>query len=151
MGKAKGQEKTGGRKKGTPNKVVPEIRLLARQHGAETIKKLLALMRGSDARLAKLERKIDKLPADSDEMGKLLMQLLALLTARNPANELGAAKEMLDRGWGKAAQPVTGADGEGPISIERIERYVIEAGDRQAIEDMTEGAPTRPDLNGGDE
>ncbi len=27
-------QKTGGRKKGTPNKVVPEIRTLARQHGA---------------------------------------------------------------------------------------------------------------------
>jgi hypothetical protein len=28
-----------------------------------------------------------------------------------------AAGILLDRGWGKAAQPVTGADGEGAIEI----------------------------------
>ncbi len=118
-------QKTGGRKKGTPNKVVPEIRTLARQHGAEVIKKLLTLMRGSDVRLAKLERKIDKVPADSDEMGKLLHQLLALLTASNPQNELGAAKELLDRGWGKAAQPHTGEEGEGPVVVEEVTHRII--------------------------
>ena len=122
MAAEKGTPKTpgSGRKKGTRNKVVPEIRTLARQHGAEVIKKLLTLMRGSDVRLAKLERKIDKVPADSDEMGKLLNQLLALLTASNPANELGAAKELLDRGWGKAAQPHTGEDGEGPVVVKGV-------------------------------
>ena len=127
MAKAKGSQKTGGRQKGTGNKVTPEIRLLARQHGAEAIEKLVSLMRGSDARLAKLERKIDKLPGDSDEMGSLLRELVGLLAGRNLPNELGAAKELIDRGWGKAALPLTSADGEGPITVERIERFIIQA------------------------
>ena len=33
-----------------------------------------------------------------------------------------AAGLLLDRGWGKAAQPVTGADAEGPIIVEIIQR-----------------------------
>jgi hypothetical protein len=33
------------------------------------------------------------------------------------ADRLHAAGMMLDRGWGKAAQPVTGQDGEGDIRI----------------------------------
>lgn len=125
MAARKGQKKTGGRKEGTPNKVTPEIRLLAREYSVEVIEKLASLMRGADARLAKLERRIDKLPNDSDEMGNLLRQLVGLLSGRNVQNELGAAKELLDRGWGKAPQPMTGADGEGPAIVE-IRRVIID-------------------------
>ena len=114
-------QKTGGRKKGTPNKVVPEIRTLARQHGAEAITKLVSLMRGEDEHLAKLERKVAKMPVDSDEMGNLLRQLVGLLSGRNLPNELGAAKELIDRGWGKAVQGVelAGPDG-GPIEVDDV-------------------------------
>ena len=39
-----------------------------------------------------------------------------------PAARVSAAGHLLDRGWGKAAQPLTGADTEGPIIVEIIQR-----------------------------
>lgn len=36
------------------------------------------------------------------------------------AARVTAAQALLDRGWGKAPQPMTGEDGDGPIRIERI-------------------------------
>lgn len=39
-----------------------------------------------------------------------------------PAARVSAANSVVERGWGKAAQPVTGEDGEGPAElIHRIE------------------------------
>lgn len=34
-----------------------------------------------------------------------------------PAARVAATKELLDRGWGKAVQPVAGPDGETPLVI----------------------------------
>ncbi len=34
-----------------------------------------------------------------------------------PAARVSAAQALLDRGWGKAAQPQTGEDGGGPVEI----------------------------------
>jgi len=34
------------------------------------------------------------------------------------AARVSAAQALLDRGWGKAAQPLTGEGGEGPIAVE---------------------------------
>jgi hypothetical protein len=40
---------------------------------------------------------------------------------------VAAANSLLDRGWGKAAQPVTGGDDEdSPVRIERIERVIVD-------------------------
>ena len=86
MAAEKGHKKWGGRRKGTPNKATREVRTLARQYGLEVIEKLAKLMRGQDKRLARLEARIDKLPADSEEMGDLLRQLLAVLSERNLQN-----------------------------------------------------------------
>lgn len=36
--------------------------------------------------------------------------------------QVQAAAILLERGWGKAAQPQTGEDGEGPILVEIIQR-----------------------------
>lgn len=36
------------------------------------------------------------------------------------AARVSAAKELLDRGWGKAAQPLTGEEGEGPIIFKTV-------------------------------
>ena len=33
------------------------------------------------------------------------------------AARVAAANALLDRGWGKAAQAITGEDGEGPVKI----------------------------------
>ena len=37
-----------------------------------------------------------------------------------PAARVAAANALLDRGWGKAAQPVTGEDGEGPLVVQIV-------------------------------
>jgi hypothetical protein len=38
---------------------------------------------------------------------------------------VSAAQALLDRGWGKAAQPVAGEEG-GPIILARIERVIVD-------------------------
>jgi hypothetical protein len=43
-----------------------------------------------------------------------------------PAARVSAAQALLDRGWGKAAQPVTGEGGEGPIKIQKIEVEIVD-------------------------
>jgi len=45
------------------------------------------------------------------------------------AARVAAATALLDRGWGKAAQPLTGEDGKGPAVIEVIRRIVDGAED----------------------
>jgi hypothetical protein len=34
-----------------------------------------------------------------------------------PAARVSAANSILDRGWGKPAQPLSGDDGEGPVQL----------------------------------
>ena len=72
---AKGR-KTGGRAKGTPNRVTAEIRTAAQAHGADAIAKLVELMNEGDT----------------------------------PQVQLAAAKELLDRGYGRSAQSVSVTD-----------------------------------------
>ena len=48
-------------------------------------------------------------PAAVRELARLATE------ADQGSTRVAAIKELLDRGYGKAAQPVTGADGEGPI------------------------------------
>jgi hypothetical protein len=38
---------------------------------------------------------------------------------------VSAAQALLDRGWGKAAQPVAGEEG-GPVIVARIERVIVD-------------------------
>ena len=63
------RQKTGGRAKGTPNKVAHEIRLLAQQHGADAIGTLVEIMTDPN---------------------------------RSETARIAAARELLDRGYGKA-------------------------------------------------
>ena len=37
-----------------------------------------------------------------------------------PSARVAAANSLLDRGWGKAPQPVTGEEGEGPLIVKII-------------------------------
>lgn len=86
-GRKKGGPKTGGRKAGIPNKATREIRGIAQQYGPAAIKKLAilgGLMPGG------------KGAADSEQA------------------RVSAITQILDRGYGKATQPVSGPDG-GPI------------------------------------
>lgn len=44
-----------------------------------------------------------------------------------PAARVSAATALLDRGWGKPAQAIAGADGESPLEIiGRIERVIVD-------------------------
>ena len=74
----KGQPKTGGRKKGTPNKATADIKALAQKHGPAAIAKLVSLMS----------------PAKGAEVPV--------------ATQTAAAKELLDRGYGRPAQMISG-------------------------------------------
>lgn len=78
---AKGK-KTGGRLKGSPNKVAAEIKALAQKHGPEMIEGLLAMARDENT---------------------------------PHAARIAAQREVLDRGFGKPAQAITGEGGEGPV------------------------------------
>lgn len=42
-----------------------------------------------------------------------------------PAARVSAANSILDRGWGKVAQPVQSGDGEGLTLVHRIERVIV--------------------------
>jgi hypothetical protein len=77
----------GGRQKGTPNKATADIKALAQPYGASAI-----------AALAQLAGLIAGMPA-----------------AESEATRVAAIKELLDRGFGRATQPVVGDTETGPI------------------------------------
>jgi hypothetical protein len=81
-GRPKGLPKTGGRQKGSLNRVTADVKALAQNHGGEAIAMLATI----------------------------------LTTSENDSARIAAAKELLDRGYGKSMQAVelSGADG-GPI------------------------------------
>lgn len=83
---------TGGRVAGTPNRATAEIKELARRWGPEAIQHL-AVMAG--------------LAAVSPGRGK---------AAESEQARLGALKEVLDRGYGRPAQPM-GSDPDEPIQV----------------------------------
>ena len=78
------KRKTGGRKKGTPNKVTKDAKILANGYGKEAIQILVDIMRNG----------------------------------RSEQVKVSAAREVLDRAYGKAPQAIqlSGEDG-GPITF----------------------------------
>jgi hypothetical protein len=92
-GRPTGRPKTGGRRKGVPNRTTAEIRAAAQKHGSEMITELVRLATNATSEQARV----------------------------------AAIKEVLDRGYGKTAQPLTGEGGEGPVrQILRIERVIVD-------------------------
>ena len=69
-----------------------------------------------------------KAPADIRSLARahtaMALQTLAGIAqhGESEAARVAAAIALLDRGWGKPSQPVTGEDGEGPIIVEIIHR-----------------------------
>lgn len=63
-GRPSGIPKTGGRKKGTPNKVTADVKSVAQEYGQEAIKSLVEIMRGTDyppaARVAASKEILDR-------------------------------------------------------------------------------------------
>lgn len=77
-------KKTGGRTKGTPNKVTADIRAAAQKHGEEALVILATIM----------------------------------TTSENDQARIAAAKELLDRGYGKSTQAVEMSGPEGaPLGV----------------------------------
>ena len=67
---------------------------------------------------------VDKIPAKIRALclkaaPEAIAELQRLMQDKNPAVRLAACKELLDRGIGKAAQPITGQD-EGPVIVKHI-------------------------------
>ena len=125
VGWAKGQSgNPNGRPVGARNKNTAECKELAGKYGPEAIKKLARLMRGKDRRTDNLIKQLTEANLDTKAGQTLAKQLLQALSERKPENELGAAKELLDRAYGKASQPLVGADG-GPAKIV-IERRIVD-------------------------
>jgi len=102
---ARGQPKTGGRQKGTPNKVTADVRALAQDYGKEAIEKLAKLMADGE----------------SEQV------------------QLAAARELLDRGYGKPTQ-VLGSDPEVPLLDRNFKVEFISAED--AYKAMLNGPAT---------
>lgn len=88
-----------GRKKGVPNKIPNDVKLLAQSFGPAAIEKLA-------------------------ELAGLLPKKEA---ASNEQTRVAAIKELLDRGYGKSAQPIIG-DALAPL-VHRIERVIIDPKD----------------------
>lgn len=96
-GKPKGLAKSGGRKKGTPNKVTASLKEIAREYTSEAIEALVAVIR--------------------EEGGSA---------------KVSAAKEILDRGYGKASTVLTGDEDGGPVHLAtRIELVGVRPDDNR--------------------
>ena len=94
-----GARENAGRKPGKPNKVTAEVRELAGKYGPDAIKAL--------AKLAGLSM---------DAEGK----------AESEAARVAAIKELLDRAYGKSAQPIDGDGAGGPIEhLHEIRRTLV--------------------------
>lgn len=62
MAKAKGSQKTGGRKKGSRNKATADIKAALQKHGQALVKALLALVKSKDekVRLGAIKEALDR-------------------------------------------------------------------------------------------
>jgi hypothetical protein len=98
---------TSGNPNGRP-RVVFEIRELARQYGPAAI-----------AKLAELSGLAPGTPAEAE------------------ATQVAALKELLDRGYGKAAQPLSGEDGNSPIAMHLVAATLVSEEIIAAMEQRT--------------
>lgn len=72
-----------------------------------------------------------KLPEDIKHIREIARQytaeavatLATAMTDGSDSAKVAAAKELLDRGWGKSAQPVTGEGGEGPVGHSVVVKF----------------------------
>jgi hypothetical protein len=101
---AKGR-KTGGRVKGSVNKLAADIKGLAQSYGPSAIRRLAelsGLLVGEDGQL--------------------------LPPAESQSTQTMAIKELLDRGFGKATQLIAGDDDEAPVAISMRVKFVRPSG-----------------------
>ena len=53
-------------------------------------------------------------------------RLVAWAESDNPRASVAASTALLDRGWGRAAQPLVGDDASCPPLVQRIERVIVD-------------------------
>ena len=94
-------KKTGGRQKGSNNKLTIEVKALAQSYGKDAIKRLAQLSGFL------VDERGEPIPGSD------------LHTA-----QIAAMKELLDRGFGRAMQPIVGDDDEDPIRVAMKVRFV---------------------------
>jgi hypothetical protein len=83
--------------------------------------------------LARSSRVAAEIKALARKHSKAAIKVLAAIMnqADGPATaRVSAAQALLDRGWGKAAQPVAGEDGGLPV-LAKIERVVVDTAKEQ--------------------
>jgi hypothetical protein len=102
-----------GRKAGQPNHVTVALKKLAQDYGPQSIRKLA-------------------------EMAGLIE---GVKPVEQSATQLGALRELLDRGYGRAVQPIDADDGE-PLIV-NIVRYSDVAETRQRTNQGVESASAR--------
>ena len=112
-GRPPGYPKTGGRQKGYVHPERESVRHLARQYGPAVIK-----------RLAEMAGVVDGFPP-----------------AQSEVSQVAAMRELLDRGFGRAVQPLSSADGE-PLIVQ-ILKFGTEPDEPAGLIDVTppRGAP----------
>jgi len=75
-----------------------------------------------------------KLPEDVKHVRELARQyteaaiatLASVMEDGSSSARVAAAQAMIDRGWGKAEQPITGVEGGAPIA-QRVEMVIVDA------------------------
>jgi uncharacterized protein YoaH (UPF0181 family) len=114
----KGHPKAGGRAKGTQNKATLEIKELARVHGPAGITRLAEIAFNDAPLEAVAVRGLQKLVADGASTADVVKFVRGAFQIRSDQTCVAAIKELFDRGYGKAIQPIAGsADGD-PIRNE---------------------------------
>lgn len=86
-GRPPGKPKTGGRRKGTPNKITADVKAVAQEYGREAVESLVEIMRGLEyppaARVAAskelLDRAYGKSPQAIQHSGKVDQPLVIVL------------------------------------------------------------------------
>lgn len=101
MAKVGGRREGAGRPKGSAAKATKDIKELAQSYGPSAIARL--------AQLSGFMVNEDGTPIQGSD---------------SHAAQIAAIKELLDRGYGRARQPVTGDDEEDPIRIAMKVRFV---------------------------
>lgn len=82
--------------------------------------------------ISKPSKAAGEIKALAKKHSKAAIKVLAAIMnqADGPATaRVSAAQALLDRGWGKAAQPVAGEDG-GAAVLARIERVIVDAAEK---------------------
>ena len=114
-GRPKGQPHTGGRVAGTPNKVTAEIRELARVHGPAGVERLAEIAFGHPLQESAAIDEIRTMLAAGLPTPDIAKFARCAFASRPDITCVAAIKELFDRAYGKAPQPLAvGGDPNAP-------------------------------------